>query len=132
MNLPWIDSPFFYQELEQSTLDSTTKEQVKHYAEKGYLIVDTELPESTFDRIVELLKPHYTSPRLQDAWNITPLVKDIAGCRKVLDMLRVLYRREPFPFKPLTSVWDLSRKHIVMLSISILFRSGLCAESGWH
>ncbi|MDQ6480889.1 phytanoyl-CoA dioxygenase family protein [Dyadobacter sp. LHD-138] len=101
MNLPWIDSPFFYQELEQSTLDSTTKEQIKHYAERGYLILDTELPESTFDRIVEILAPHYTSPRLQDAWNITPLVKDIAGCPKVLDMLNILYRRTPFPFQTL-------------------------------
>ncbi len=101
MNLPWIDSPFFALELEQSNLDEAMKAQVRHFAEKGYLILDTDLPESTFDRIIELLQPHYTSPRLQDAWNITSLVKDIAGCPKILDMLRILYRREPFPFQTL-------------------------------
>lgn len=101
MNLPWIDSPFFNQELEASSLSDEIKEQVKHFAEKGYLIMETGLPESTFDRIVELLKPHYDSPRIQDAWSITPLVQDVAGCPKILDMLRILYRREPFPFQTL-------------------------------
>lgn len=101
MNLPWIDSPFFNEELEASPLSPEIKEQVKHFAEKGYLIMETGLPESTFDRIVELLSPHYTSPRIQDAWTITPLVKDVAGCPKILDMLRILYRREPFPFQTL-------------------------------
>ncbi len=88
-------------ELEESSLDETTIEQVRQYAEKGYLIIETGLPESTFDRIVELLEPQYTEPRIQDAWKITPLVKDIAECPKVLDILRILYRREPFPFQTL-------------------------------
>ncbi|GAB2779478.1 hypothetical protein GCM10027275_23780 [Rhabdobacter roseus] len=101
VNLPWVDSPFFEQELEKSTLDEATRQQVRHYAEQGYLIIDTELPESTFDRIVELLQPHFESPRLQDAWTITPLVREVAACPKVLDMLRILYRREPFPFQTL-------------------------------
>lgn len=63
--------------------------------------METGLPESTFDRIIELLAPHYTSPRIQDAWSITPLVKDLAGCPNIMDMLRILYRREPFPFQTL-------------------------------
>jgi hypothetical protein len=101
MNVPWVDSPFLPKELEESSLDETTKEMVRQYAEKGYLIIETGLPESTFDRIVELLAPHYTDPRIQDAWKITPLVRDVAGCPKVLDILRILYRREPFPFQTL-------------------------------
>ncbi len=101
MNTPWVDSPFLAKELEESTLDESTKEMVRHYAEKGYLIMETGLPESTFDRIIELLNPHYTDPRIQDAWTITPLVKEVAGCSKVLDILRILYRREPFPFQTL-------------------------------
>jgi hypothetical protein len=101
MNLPWVDSPFFEKELEASSLDEATKQQVRQYAEQGYLIIDTGLPESTFDRIIELLQPHFNEPRLQDAWKITPLVKEVAGCAKVMDMLRLLYRREPFPFQTL-------------------------------
>ena len=101
MNTPWVDSPFFEQELAESPLDETTKEMARQYAERGYLIMETGLPESTFDRIVELLEPHYNDPRLQDAWKITPLVKEVAGCQPIMDMLRILYRREPFPFQTL-------------------------------
>ena len=101
MNTPWADSPFLATELEKSSLDETTKDQVRQYADKGYLIIETGLPESTFDRIIELLEPHYNDPRLQDAWKITPLVKEVAGCPKILDILRILYRREPFPFQTL-------------------------------
>ena len=101
MNLPWLDSPFFDQELEACSLDETTKAQVKQFSEKGYLIIDTDLPHTTLDRIIELLTPHYTSPRIQDAWTITPLVQEVAGCPKIMNMLRILYRREPFPFQTL-------------------------------
>lgn len=101
MNTPWVDSPFLKKELETSSLDEATKEQVRQYAEKGYLIIDTGLPESTFDRIIELLQPHFKDPRIQDAWTITPLVKEVAGCTKIMDILRILYRREPFPFQTL-------------------------------
>lgn len=101
MNTPWVDSPFFKQELAQSPLGETTREMALQYAERGYLIMETGLPEGTFDRIVELLAPHYNDPRLQDAWKITPLVKEVAGCQPIMDMLRILYRREPFPFQTL-------------------------------
>lgn len=101
MNTPWVDSPFLAQELEESSLDETTKAMVQQYADKGYLIIETGLSESTFDRIIELLAPHYKDPRLQDAWKITPLVQEVAGCSKILDILRILYRREPFPFQTL-------------------------------
>lgn len=101
MNTPWADSPFLAKELDESSLDEVTKNMVRQYADKGYLIMETGLPESTFDRIIELLAPHYNDPRIQDAWKITPLVKEVAGCPKVLDILRILYRREPFPFQTL-------------------------------
>jgi ectoine hydroxylase-related dioxygenase (phytanoyl-CoA dioxygenase family) len=101
LNLPWIDSPFFQRELKTSSLSEETKKQVRHFAENGYLIMDTDLPESIFDQIIDLLAPHYNSSRIQDAWAITPLVREVAGCPKILDMLRILYRREPFPFQTL-------------------------------
>lgn len=101
MNTPWVDSPFFAKELAESSLDENTKQMARQFAERGYLIMETGLPENTFDRIVELLAPHYNDPRLQDAWKITPLVKEVAGCQPIMDMLRILYRREPFPFQTL-------------------------------
>jgi hypothetical protein len=127
MNQPWIDSPFFEQELQQSALEENTKQLVKDYAEKGYLILDTELPESTFDRIIELLKPHYSSSRIQDAWNITPLVKEVAGCPRILDMLRILYRREPFPFQTLNfQVGSQQRTHSDAIHFSSIPERFMC------
>ncbi len=101
MNTPWIDSPFFENEIAVSKYDEHTKSQIKSFAERGFLILDTDLPLETLDKIVEILEPHYTSPRIQDAWSITPLVKEVAGCPKVLEMLQILYQREPFPFQTL-------------------------------
>lgn len=101
MNTPWVDSPFLRKELEESSLDEATKESIRQYDEKGYLIIETGLPENIFDQIIELLEPCYTESRLQDAWKITPLVKDLAGCPRVMNILRILYQREPFPFQTL-------------------------------
>jgi hypothetical protein len=41
------------------------------------------------------------SPRLQDGWQEFPFVRDLATHPKVLDLLRHLYGREPFPFQSL-------------------------------
>jgi ectoine hydroxylase-related dioxygenase (phytanoyl-CoA dioxygenase family) len=101
MTTPWVDSPFFERELKESNLTEEIKAKVEEYATNGFLIIDTGLPDHTFDRIIELLKPHYQDVRLQDGWRVTELVKEVAGCPAVLDMLRILYRREPFPFQTL-------------------------------
>lgn len=101
MNTPWIDSPFFEEELKASKYDEITKNQIKQFAEKGYLILDTEIPMRVFDEIIQVLQPHFNSPRIQDAWNITPLVREVAGAPKVIEMLKILYQRDPFPFQTL-------------------------------
>jgi hypothetical protein len=72
MNMPWVDSPFFSQLLERSSLDDTTKKLAQQFAEDGYVIFDPEIED--FDRlaeeIIQSLTPEYLhrqADRIQDA-----------------------------------------------------------------
>lgn len=93
LNLPWIDSPFFDLLLAQYNLDEETKQQVKHFADYGYLIIDTEIP--NFDRLAEQiinnLQSHYIDPgRILDAWKFNDDVKTIATVPKIISILKTL------------------------------------------
>ncbi len=107
MNMPWVDSPFFSQLLERSSLDDATKKLVQQFAEDGYVIFDPEIED--FDRlaedIIQNLTPEYLrrqADRIQDAWTFNEPVKQIAVAPKVLSLLKVLYQREPIPFQTLS------------------------------
>jgi ectoine hydroxylase-related dioxygenase (phytanoyl-CoA dioxygenase family) len=102
LNLPWVESPFFNQELKKANLDPVLEEQVRRYAEDGYLIFDPEIDPDVLDQAREQVLPLYgTDLRKQDAWQTVPAVKQIATAPKVMEMLRTLYRREPIPFQTL-------------------------------
>jgi Phytanoyl-CoA dioxygenase (PhyH) len=110
MNRPWIDSPFFPSLLRSCELDPETREQVRFFAENGYVIVDPGIPEETIEALNESLRPFFRpnydgyyadETRVQDAWSFNPHVREVAIAPKVLELLRVLYRREPIPFQTL-------------------------------
>lgn len=104
VNLPWIHSPFFEQLLESSDLEDDLKKLVKHYAEYGYVIVDSEIP--NFDRlsheIIHNLASEYQGHgRIQDAWRFNQGVRTIATAPKITELLSILYQRDPIPFQTL-------------------------------
>ncbi|NET27874.1 MAG: phytanoyl-CoA dioxygenase [Okeania sp. SIO1I7] len=115
MNLPLVDSPFFEEIFSQLTLDKETKKLVKQFAEQGYIIIDDlgiENIAETTDRIVKDLTPIYGDKgkvesawiyhdRIQDAWTFNQDVKEIATSPKILNLLKILYQREPIPFQTL-------------------------------
>jgi ectoine hydroxylase-related dioxygenase (phytanoyl-CoA dioxygenase family) len=109
-NRPWIDSPFFASALEAADLDAETKKLVSHYAEHGYVIIDPEVPEETIEAVNRTLKDRFVdtrdryyadTTRVLDAWGFNDHVRQIAIAPRVLEILRVLYRREPIPFQTL-------------------------------
>jgi len=54
LDIPWIESPFFYDILEKdTTLTPEQKEMCVQYHEKGYLIVDTKLTDEEIDSTVK-------------------------------------------------------------------------------
>ncbi|HEX6160422.1 MAG TPA: phytanoyl-CoA dioxygenase family protein [Thermoanaerobaculia bacterium] len=110
MNRPWIDSPFFASALATCELDAETRRLVQHYAEHGWVIVDPRIPDATIesanaglrDRFVQTYEPYYADEtRIQDAWWWNEGVKQIAVAPRILDLLRIFYKREPIPFQTL-------------------------------
>jgi len=123
LNTPWVDSPFFEEELEASTLDAETKALARFFAENGYVIIDPEIITETVDKTVESLLPEFEKSgtnRLQDKWTANEYVRSIACSSKVMELLRVFYKREPIPFQTLNfSTGSQQRTH----SDSIHFNS---------
>ncbi|WP_293076318.1 phytanoyl-CoA dioxygenase family protein [Okeania sp. SIO3B5] len=115
MNVPLVDSLFFEQIFSQLTLDKDTKKLVKQFAEQGYVIIDDlgiENIAETTDKIVKDLTPIYGEKgkvesawiyhdRIQDAWTFNQDVKKIATSPKIINLLKILYQREPIPFQTL-------------------------------
>jgi len=105
-NFPWTESPFFETELSHSTLSEGDKAFVKKFADDGYVIIDPEIDDHTMSGIVEQLTPRFAKItnndyRLLDAWKFNELVRKVASSEAVLNKLRLLYQREPFPFQTL-------------------------------
>lgn len=115
MNMPWVDSPFFEQIFSQLNLDNDTRELVKQFAEQGYVIIDDlgiENIGEIIDSIVKDLTPIYGEKgkvksawiyhdRIQDAWTFNQEVKKIATAPKIINLLKIIYQREPIPFQTL-------------------------------
>lgn len=101
-NLPWVESPFFEQELQRANLDPELADIALRYSRDGYVVFDPQLAESVLDEAIAGVDPHYQGEvRLQDAWQTVPSVRQIATAPRVLEVLKMLYRREPIPFQTL-------------------------------
>ena len=112
MNLPWIESPFFYQLLDNSGLSNEEKEQCVFYHEKGYLIIDLGIDDTLVEEInrdVDLILAsdnftdqkiyEYTDhSRLFELWKKSEAIKELSMNQTMMNMLKLLYDREPFPF----------------------------------
>ncbi|GAB4007779.1 hypothetical protein GCM10028808_12300 [Spirosoma migulaei] len=88
--------------MKRSSLNAEQEKQAQQYAEYGYLIFDPEIDESILDAARQEVQPFYGNElRKQDAWLTVPAVRQIAAAPKILEMLNLLYRREPIPFQTL-------------------------------
>lgn len=104
LRLPWIESPFFEQLLEKSTLDEDTRATVRRYASDGFLAFDPKIP--GFDALaaeaIEACSRRSDYPqRAMDAWAEIDAVRQLALAPSILSMLRTLYRREPLAMQTL-------------------------------
>jgi hypothetical protein len=109
-NRPWIDSPFFPSLLAAAELDPETKKLVQHFADYGWVVIDPQVPGATIDaavaslqgRFVPTIDPYYADEtRVQDAWVFNKHVHEIAVAPRVLELLALLYGRDPIPFQTL-------------------------------
>jgi hypothetical protein len=104
MNIPWVESPFFQEILAGKQLSAAERERVGTFNRTGFLIFDlledTEL--ALCDSVIEQIAPLYKGDRrVMDAWRRNALVKSLACHPKVLEILKLLYGRDAFPFQTL-------------------------------
>jgi hypothetical protein len=110
LNRPWCDSPFLEQSLQAERLSPVLAAMARKFARDGYLVIDPGFSPQTIDATVAGLKdlfqaggegPYGSAGRVQDAWMFSPQVRDVATDQGILDLLYVLYRRQPIPFQTL-------------------------------
>ena len=113
LNMPWTISPFFNSYLDELDLNEADYNMANDFNTKGYVVVDLQLSEryinSLKDKIRNLLNKnnlktnssffsYNSSPRIVDAASSCDEVLDLALNEKVINILRLLYRKEPIPF----------------------------------
>lgn len=112
MNIPWIESPFFYNLLDNHNYTESERELLIKYHEDGYVVVDLELNDEFIDNLLNDIfvklnqlntqdnKYHYSSsPRIFEAWKYISNVLYIAKHPKIISTLELLYDRNPIPFQ---------------------------------
>lgn len=104
-NIPWVESPFFEDLLKNTAYSEEIKDQIRFFSEKGYLVIHPEI--ENFDQIASDIitglneQQNKHGSRVQDAWRYQKNVRKIACHPKILEWLKILYRREPIPFQTL-------------------------------
>ena len=115
LQVPWLESPFTPQLLENADLNEEQRSLCERYAEDGYVIIDLGLDDEFCEELIRCLDERYhengaptfsSSHRIENAWTIDePKVRQgvlgLANSNQVLDTLRLLYQREPMPFQTL-------------------------------
>jgi hypothetical protein len=104
---PWFERDDWEAEVERRGLSARERALVDTFRRDGFVIVEDRriLDGLDVDGIWERLRGKFKpdgSGRIQDAWNAEPVVRAIAAHPAVIDVLRMLYGREPFPFQTLT------------------------------
>ena len=111
-NIPWVESPFFYDIVENLALSKKEKEMAIKYHEQGYLVIDLELKDNFIENLISDVE-HYLSineanrqkeyeynesPRPFQLWKKSSFVKQLALNEKISKTLEFLYGRKCFPF----------------------------------
>jgi len=118
LDIPWIESPFFYKILENSNYTDEEKSILTEYNERGYIVIDLELTDEYINNLLtqvfkelEILptqdsRYHYSeAPRIFEGWKTNPHILGIAQHPKLLSTLELLYGRKPIPFQTINFLY---------------------------
>jgi ectoine hydroxylase-related dioxygenase (phytanoyl-CoA dioxygenase family) len=120
LNIPWVESPFFYELLENSSdLTDDQKKICKSYHEEGYVVIDLNLSDDTINNIIKDMyialdnektvyhPEHVTytpSKRIFEEWKNSRNIAELTVNEKLMDTLRILYNKEPYPFSTINFI----------------------------
>ena len=109
LNRPWIESPYFPDLLKRAGLAPEMEQLVRTFARDGYVILDPKIDDETIEqtaRDMRMIPPEKLlfsdGTRLQDAWMMSDAIRRIAIAPLVMDALKALYQRQPYPFQTLS------------------------------
>jgi hypothetical protein len=118
LDIPWIESPFFSQLLENSNYTNEEKHILTEYNERGYIVIDLELTEEYIDNLLDQVfkelsnlptqdsRYHYSeAPRIFEGWKTNPYILGLAKHPKLLSTLELLYGRKPIPFQTINFLY---------------------------
>ena len=119
LDVPWVESPFFYSILENKKLSGEQKQKCVDFHERGYLIVDLDIPENEIQQVVsDMYKAledektvfhadHFTyteTRRIFEHWKTSEAIAKLTVNPELLEVLEMLYGREALPFSTINFV----------------------------
>ena len=138
MNLPWVESPFFSDIIKTKNLPEEDKKLASEYYENGFIVLSNIFTNELIDQIKSEMNdkgfnenfPIQTfrnNIRIQDLWQYSDSVKELACHPKIMDTLKMLYEREPVPFQTLNfKVGTQQKAHSDTLPFSSLPARYMC------
>jgi len=107
INLPWVESPFFDTLIAEKNLSAQQKDIATHFNHEGFIVLPQLVSHELIDRALLEIQSEYPARvgqepvRHQDLWKKYSSVREIASLPQVMDVLKLLYDREPIPFQTL-------------------------------
>lgn len=112
MSLPWIESPFFENQLETKNIDPKLKDLSREFHDNGFVVIENVFSETELDAVIEDMNSmgfnenfktdNYRDQfRIQDFWMHSSNIKNLSCKKEILDILVSFYGREPLPFQTL-------------------------------
>lgn len=136
-NLPWIESPFFEDILKTKNLSAKDLKIAVDYHQNGYVVIPGIIPEDLVDKVKKDAEEIGFNPdiklkrrndqRIQDFWQKSDFVKELACHPPILELLAMLYGREALPFQTLNfKVGSQQRAHSDTIHFSSLPARFMC------
>jgi len=110
LQIPWVEGPFFEDNLDKNLDKSEQKKLVRKFREDGLIKLKLNVDDlrDKFsiikDQINKFTSLKDYSPdgnRIQDAWKFSKEVKELAQLEIIMEWLGLLYQRKPIPFQTL-------------------------------
>ncbi len=107
LNIPWVHSPFFEEELAKRKLSAELEGYARQYHQQGFLHLKNFISEEDVDGLVASLEAKdggdfsWEDPREQNLWKKNQSVKKLAILPTIIELLTTLYGRAPIPFQTL-------------------------------
>lgn len=137
-NYPWVESPFFNEIIKTKNLTEEQKNLATDYHNNGFIVLSDFLPMDLINQVQKdteeigfdmnyPIKTHRNTERIQDFWQLSKASQELAAYKPILDVLQMLYGKEPFPFQTLNfNVGTQQRAHSDTIHFSSLPSKFMC------